>query len=99
MKGWIRLHNGGRAKKKPEITKRTVYIKNTLFRVKGDRLVIRIVARKRYLEVDLSKFDYLPKDYDSIGGLLMTDDRLYITFKRSADHRGHLKSVGYMPYW
>ena len=82
VKGWIKLYNKGKAKKKPEITRRIVYIKSTLFRVKGDRLIIRIVARKRYLEVDLSRFDYLPKDYDSIGGLLLTDDRLYITFKR-----------------
>ena len=85
VKGWIKLHNRGRAKRKPEITRRTVYIKSTLFRVKGSKLIIRIVARERYLEVDLSRFDYLPRDYDSIGGLLMTDDRLYITFKRSAE--------------
>jgi len=84
VKGWIKLHNRGKAKKKPEITRRIVYIKSTLFRVKGDRLIIRIVARERYLEVDLSRFGYLPKDYDSIGGLLMTDNRLYITFKRSS---------------
>ena len=83
VKGWIRLYNRGRAKRKPEITRRTVYIKSTLFRVKGDKLIVRIVAGERYLEVDLSRFDYLPKDYDSIGGLLMTDDRLYITFKCS----------------
>ena len=82
VKGWIKLYNRGRAKRKPEITRRTVYIKSTLFRVKGSKLIIRIVARKRYLGVDLSKFGYLPKDYDSIGGLLMTDDRLYIVFRR-----------------
>jgi len=87
VKGWIKLYNRGRAKRKPEITSRTVYIKSTLFKVKGDKLIIRIVARERYLEVDLSKFGYLPRDYDSIGGLLMTDDRLYITFKRSAEPR------------
>ncbi len=50
VKGWIRLHNKGKAKKKPEITRRTVYIKSTLFRVKGSKLVIRVVARERYLE-------------------------------------------------
>jgi len=87
VKGWIKLYNKGRAKKMPEITRKTVYIKSTLFRVKGNKLIIRIVARERYLEVDLSKFDYLPRDYDSIGGLLLTDDKLYITFKRSSKPR------------
>ncbi len=85
VKGWIKLHNRGKAKRPPEITKRTVYIKSTLFRLKDSKLIVRIVARRRYLEVDLSRFDYLPKDYDSIGGLLLTDDRLYITFKRSSE--------------
>ncbi len=83
VKGWITLHNRGKAKKKPEITKKTVYINNTLFRVRGSELIIRIIAGKRYLEVDLSKFDYLPEDYDSIGGLLLMDDERIITFKRS----------------
>ncbi len=85
VKGWIKLYNRGKAKRPPEITRRMVYIKSTLFRIKENKLIIRIVARRRYLEVDLSRFDYLPRDYDSIGGLLLTDDRLYITFKRSSE--------------
>ncbi|MEM0219100.1 MAG: transposase, partial [Thermoproteota archaeon] len=31
VKSWITLHNMGKAESKPEITKRTVYIKSTLF--------------------------------------------------------------------
>ncbi|MEM0076986.1 MAG: hypothetical protein QXY91_05250 [Thermoproteota archaeon] len=31
VKSWITLHNMGRAESKPKITKRTVYIKSTLF--------------------------------------------------------------------
>ena len=31
VKGWIQLYNKGKAKSKPEITKKTVYIKTTLF--------------------------------------------------------------------
>ncbi|MEM3415073.1 MAG: hypothetical protein QW575_05830 [Thermoproteota archaeon] len=31
VKSWITLYNRGKAESKPEITKRTVYIKSTLF--------------------------------------------------------------------
>ncbi len=54
VKSWIKLHNRGKAKRPPEITRRMVYIKSTLFRVKGNKLIIRIVARRRYLEVGRS---------------------------------------------
>lgn len=42
VKGWIKLHNQGKAKSKPEITKRTVYIKNTLFSVKDSKIKITV---------------------------------------------------------
>ncbi len=31
VKGWITLYNNGKTKGKPKITRKTVYIKNTLF--------------------------------------------------------------------
>ena len=34
------------------------------------------------MEIDLAKFDYLPKDYDSIGGLILKEGKLIITFKK-----------------
>ena len=68
VKGWISLYNKGKAKSKPKITKRTVYVKNTLFSVKNGKIKITVEPRKRYLEIDLAKFNYLPKDHDSIGG-------------------------------
>ena len=70
VNGWISLYNRGKAKSKPEITKKTVYVKTTLFKVVNGKIKITIEPRKRYLEIDLTKFDYLPKDYDSIGGLM-----------------------------
>ncbi len=82
VKGWIQLYNKGKAKSKPEITKKTVYVKTTLFSVKNGKIKITIEPRKRYLEVDLTKFDYLPKDYDSIGGLILQEGKLIITFKK-----------------
>ena len=85
VKGWISLYNRGRAKYKPEITRKTVYVKTTLFSVKNRKIKITIVPRRRYLEVDLTRFGYLPKDYDAIGGLLLTEDSLIITFKKRVE--------------
>ncbi len=82
VKGWIKLYNRGKAKSKPKITRRTVYIKNTLFSYKNGLLKISIEPRRRYLEVDLRKYEYLPKDFDSIGGLLLTESELIITFRK-----------------
>ena len=82
VKGWIKLYNMGKAESNPEITKKTVYIKNTLFSYKNGVLKISIKPRRRYLEVDLRRYEYLPKDFDSIGGLLLTESELIITFRK-----------------
>ena len=83
VKGWIKLHNRGKAGTKPKITRRTVYIKNTLFSYRNGILKISIEPNRRYLEVDLTKYGYLPKDFDSVGGLLLTENELIITFKKN----------------
>ena len=85
VKGWIQLYNKGKAKSKPKITRKTVYVKTTLFSVKNNKIKITIEPKKRYLEINLAKFDYLPKDYDSIGGLVLQEDRLVITFKKEVE--------------
>ena len=85
VKGWIRLYNKGKAKSKPEINKKSVYVKTTLFRIVNGKMKITIEPKKHYLEIDLGKFNYLPKDYDSIGGLILTENRLIITFKRNVE--------------
>jgi len=82
VKGWIKLYNRGRARSKPEITNKTVYIKNTLFSYRNGVLKISVEPRRRYLEVDLKKYDYLPRDFNSVGGLLLTENELVITFKK-----------------
>ncbi|MET1124842.1 MAG: hypothetical protein ABWW66_06225 [Archaeoglobaceae archaeon] len=82
VKGWIQLYNRGKARSKPKITRKSVYVKTTLFSVREGKIKITIEPRKRYLEVDLKKFDYLPKDFDSVGGLILQEDRLIITFKK-----------------
>nr|MDO8043824.1 hypothetical protein [Candidatus Baldrarchaeota archaeon] len=82
VKGWIKLYNRGKARSKPKITRRTVYIKNTLFSYRSGILKISIEPNRRYLEVDLRKYDWIPKGFDKIGGLILTEGELIITVKR-----------------
>ena len=85
VKGWIMLYNRGRAKEPPKVTKKTVYIKNTLFSFRDGVLKISIEPKKRYLEVDLTKYRWLPKDFDRLGGLILTEKYLIITVKKRVD--------------
>ncbi|MEM3833071.1 MAG: transposase [Thermoprotei archaeon] len=85
VKGWITLYNRGRANEPPKITKRTVYIKSTLFSFRDGILRISVEPNKRYLEVDLRKYDWIPRDFDKVGGLLMTEKELIITVKKRVE--------------
>ncbi|MEM2557863.1 MAG: transposase [Nitrososphaerota archaeon] len=85
VKGWITLYNKKKAKDKPRITKKSVYIKNTLFSFKNGVLKISIEPNKRYLEVDLRKYSWIPSDFDRIGGLILTEKELIITFKKNVE--------------
>jgi len=82
VKGWIKLYNRGKARSKPKITKKTVYVKNTLFSYRSGVLKISVEPNKRYLEVDLRKYDWTPKDFNKIGGLILTEGELIVTVKR-----------------
>ena len=82
IKGWITLYNRGKAEKPPKITRKTVYIKSTLFSFKDGVLKISIEPNKRYLEVDLSRYRWIPRGFDRLGGLILTEKELIITFKR-----------------
>ncbi|MEM0162457.1 MAG: transposase, partial [Thermoproteota archaeon] len=82
---WITLYNRGKAESKPKITKRTVYIKSTLFSFRDGILRISIEPNKRYLEVDLRKYPWIHEDFDRVGGLLMTEKELTITVKKSVE--------------
>ncbi len=54
MKSWKELYEEGMArKKKPVMRRRTIYLKNTLFRVRDGELIITLIPRKRYLKVPI----------------------------------------------
>lgn len=46
---------------------------------------ISIEPNKRYLEVDLTKYDWIPKDFDRLGGLILTEKELIISVKKSVE--------------
>jgi len=87
VKGWITLHNRGRAREHPKITRRSIYVKNTLFTFKSGILRISIEPSRRYLEVDLTKYRWVPQDFDRLGGLVLTERELIITVKKSVEPR------------
>ncbi|MEM0161884.1 MAG: IS200/IS605 family accessory protein TnpB-related protein, partial [Thermoproteota archaeon] len=84
VKSWITLYNRGKAKEPPKITKRTVYIKSTLFSFRDGILRISIEPRK-LLKVDLTKYDWIPSDFDRLGGLILAQKELIITVKKSVE--------------
>jgi len=87
VKGWITLYNRGRAREHPKITRRSIYVKNTLFIFKSGILRISIEPNRRYLEVDLTKHRWVPQDFDRLGGLVLTEKYLIITVKKSVEPR------------
>jgi putative transposase len=75
----------GSVEKPPKITRRAVYIKSTLFSFKSGMLKISIEPGRRCLEIDLTKHRWVPGDFDRLGGLILTEKELIITFKRGVE--------------
>jgi putative transposase len=85
VKGWIVLRNRGRAKGPPKVTRKTAYIKNTLFSFKEGVLKVSIEPGRRYLEVDLARYSWVPGDFERLGGLILTEKALIITVKKEVE--------------
>ena len=73
VKGWIKLYNKGRAKTEPRVTRKSVYIKNTFFSYREGMLKISIEPRRRYLVINLRRYNWIPRVFDKIGGLILTE--------------------------
>ena len=82
VKGWVKLYNCGRTKRKPEITRRTVYVKRTLISHRDGVVKISIEPRKRYLIIDLKRFSWIPRDFDDIAGVILMENKLIVVVKR-----------------
>jgi hypothetical protein len=61
-----------RAEKKLEITKKDSLHQEHLV-LKNGILKISIEPNKRYIEVDLTRCSWIPRDFDRIGGLVLTE--------------------------
>ncbi len=85
IKGWITLYNKGKAKNSPSITRKTVYIKSSLFSYRNGILKISVEPNKRYLELDLTRYNWIPKDFDEIGGLILTEKELILRVKKNVE--------------
>ncbi|MBS7288700.1 MAG: transposase, partial [Candidatus Freyarchaeota archaeon] len=85
VKGWVMLYNRGKAKSKPEVTRKTVYAKSSLVGFRGGALKVSVEPHKRYLEVDLNKYPWIPKDFDGVGGAIITENELIITLKKKVE--------------
>jgi len=84
-----RLRRGKRARK-PRLKKKFVYVKSTLFTLKGLRLRITIIPREYYLEIDLAKYAYILPFMKGIqegrlrlGGLFLFPDKIILNFVKS----------------
>lgn len=54
-----------------------------MFTYKNGILKISVEPRKRYMIIiDLRRYSWITKDYDRIGGLILTKDELTITVKK-----------------
>jgi len=84
-----RLRRGKRARK-PRLRKKFVYVKSTLFRLKGSVVRITIIPREYYLEIDLAKYAYILPFLEDIqggrlrlGGLFLFPDKIILNLVKS----------------
>ena len=82
VRSWISNYNRGVFKNKPKVRRKVVYIKMSLFSYKDGILRISIKPYKRCIIIDLNKYPWIPKDFDKIGGLLLTENKLILTLKK-----------------
>jgi len=59
-----------------------MYTKDTLFSYRNGFSKISIEARRRCLEVDLRKYNWIPKDFEEVRGLILTKNKLVVMLKK-----------------
>ena len=83
----------GKKTRKPKLRKKFIYVKSTLFTLKGSILRITIIPRKHYLKVNLANYSYiLPflKEVWSgrlkLGGLFLFPNKLVLNFVKTVEY-------------
>jgi len=93
VKSYKRKLRKGKKAREPKLKKKFVYVKSTLFRLKGTTLKITIIPREYYLEIDLTEYHYLHPLLEEIkegkaklGGLFLFPDKLVLNFVKSVEY-------------
>jgi len=93
VKSYKKKLKKGKKVRKPRLRKKFVYVKSTLFRLKGSMLKITIVPREYYLEINLANYPYilpfLKEVWDGrlrLGGLFLFPDKLVLNFVKSMEY-------------
>jgi len=91
-KSYKRKLRKGKKVRKPRLRKKFVYVKSTLFSLKGSTLRITIIPRKQYLEVNLANYPYLIPLLKEVwngkarlGGLFLFSDRVVLNFVKNVE--------------
>ncbi|MHA1505947.1 MAG: RNA-guided endonuclease InsQ/TnpB family protein [Candidatus Asgardarchaeia archaeon] len=93
VKSYKKKLKKGKKVRKTKLKKKFVYVKSTLFTLKGSMLRITIIPRKHYLEINLVNYPYiLPflKEVWSgklkLGGLFLFPDKLVLNFVKTVEY-------------
>ncbi|CAB49750.1 RNA-guided endonuclease InsQ/TnpB family protein [Pyrococcus abyssi] len=93
VKSYRRKLRKGKKVRKPRLRKKFVYVKSTLFTLKGFILKITIIPREYYLEINLANYPYilpLLKEVWSgnlrLGGLFLFPDKLVLNFVKTVEY-------------
>jgi len=92
VKSYKKKLKKGKKVHKPRLRKKFVYVKTTLFRLKGSMLKITIIPREYYLEINLANYPYilpfLKEVWDGklrLGGLFLFPDKLVLNFVKNVE--------------
>jgi len=93
VKSYRKKLRKGKKAKEPRLRKKFVYVKSTLFTLKGSKLKITIIPREYYLEIDLAKYAYISQFLKEIqeeklrlGGLFLFPDKLVLNFVKTVKY-------------
>lgn len=93
VKSYKRKLKKGKKAREPKLKKKFVYVKSTLFRLKGTTLEITIIPRGYYLVIDLAEYHYLHPLLEEVkegkvklGGLFLFPDKLVLNFVKTVEY-------------
>ncbi|NJE06982.1 transposase [Thermococcus sp. M39] len=93
VKSYRRKLKKGKKVRKPRLRKKFVYVKSTLFTLKGSTLKITIIPRKHYLEINLTNYLFILPFLKEIwagrlklGGLFLFPNKLVLNFVKTVEY-------------